>query len=112
MAPPFRHGPFRLSRGCHQQAEVDLSLLGSSADLVLQAGVLQSHGVTEQPHHGNVHYLHGALHLYRGDQRIKKLTWRRTDIALIDQIRRANIGGGLLAYGLSFSNSAHPLACQ
>jgi uncharacterized protein DUF4917 len=94
-----------------------------------------------KPHHGNVHYLHGALHLYRGDQGIKKLTWRRTDIALIDQIRDqlstgafplyvaegtsnekleriessnflghalrslANIGGGLLAYGLSFSKN-------
>lgn len=41
------------------------------------------------PYRQNVHYLHGALHLYRARQsaELQKLTWIRTDEALIDQIR-------------------------
>ncbi|MBB1032610.1 DUF4917 family protein [Dietzia sp. SLG310A2-38A2] len=98
------------------------------------------------PHSQNILYLHGALHLYRdaGNAQLQKLTWIRTDVPLIDQIREqlrknrfplivaegtsqeklakiqtsdylskglrslAQIGGGILAYGLSFgSNDAH-----
>jgi hypothetical protein len=96
------------------------------------------------PHNQRVFYLHGALHLFRGDDGLRKLTWIRTEEPLIDQIRAqlasnffplyvaegtssekltrihtsdylarahrslAAIGGGLLAYGLSFSaNDAH-----
>lgn len=96
------------------------------------------------PYSQTVHYLHGALHLYRGDDGLKKLTWRRTEEPLIDQIRAqlaanfyplyvaegssqeklqqihtsdylskahrslACVGGGLLVYGLSFSdNDSH-----
>ncbi len=35
----------------------------------------------------SIHYLHGALHLYRGSDGLRKLTWIRTERALIDQIR-------------------------
>jgi hypothetical protein len=50
------------------------------------------------PHTGNVHYLHGALHLYRGEEGVKKLTWRRTDIALLDQIRDQLSSGSFPLY--------------
>jgi hypothetical protein len=39
------------------------------------------------PHSQSVFYLHGALHLYRSEDGLKKLTWRRTSEPLIDQIR-------------------------
>jgi hypothetical protein len=41
-----------------------------------------------QPHSQCVFYIHGALHLYRGEDGLRKLTWIRTDEALIDQIRQ------------------------
>ncbi|WFP17640.1 DUF4917 family protein [Citricoccus muralis] len=98
------------------------------------------------PHAQNIFYLHGALHLYRDvdSAELHKLTWVRTDVPLIDQIRAqlhnnhfplivaegtsseklakiqmsdylskglrslANIGGGLLVFGLSFgANDDH-----
>lgn len=34
-----------------------------------------------------LHYLHGALHLFDAGDRLKKLTWTRTAVPLIDQIR-------------------------
>jgi Domain of unknown function (DUF4917) len=34
-----------------------------------------------------VFYLHGALHLYDAGDRLKKLTWIRTGVSLLDQIR-------------------------
>lgn len=34
-----------------------------------------------------IHYIHGALHLFDAGSRLKKLTWIRTGIALVDQIR-------------------------
>jgi hypothetical protein len=36
----------------------------------------------------NVHYLHGALHLYSGSDGLRKITYVRTSEALIDQVRR------------------------
>lgn len=39
------------------------------------------------PHRQTVYYLHGALHLFRGEAELQKLTWIRTGDALIDQIR-------------------------
>ena len=36
-----------------------------------------------------IHYLHGALHLFDSGVELKKYTWRRTNIALIEQIRSA-----------------------
>ncbi len=44
-------------------------------------------------HAQSVHYLHGALHLYRGADGLRKITYVRTNAALIDQVRgqlRAN----------------------
>lgn len=35
----------------------------------------------------SVHYLHGALHLFDAGDRLKKLTWKRTGLSLVDQIR-------------------------
>jgi hypothetical protein len=40
-----------------------------------------------KPHKQCIHYLHGALHLFRAGAELKKLTWVRTDEPLIDQIR-------------------------
>jgi Domain of unknown function (DUF4917) len=37
----------------------------------------------------DVHYLHGALHLFDAGDRLKKLTWIRTSVPLLDQIRFA-----------------------
>jgi hypothetical protein len=37
----------------------------------------------------NIHYLHGALHIYEDGAEIKKFTWCNTQLALIDQIRAA-----------------------
>lgn len=35
----------------------------------------------------NIHYIHGALHLFDAGSELKKYTWSRTGVALIDQIR-------------------------
>jgi hypothetical protein len=35
----------------------------------------------------NVYFLHGGLHLYAGGSTLRKLTFKRTDIPLMDQIR-------------------------
>lgn len=40
-----------------------------------------------QPYRQSVFYLHGALHLFQGDDGLRKLTWIRTNVPLIDQIR-------------------------
>lgn len=37
----------------------------------------------------NIHYLHGALHLFDAGAELQKYTWCNTQIALIDQIRDA-----------------------
>jgi hypothetical protein len=36
-----------------------------------------------------VHYLHGALHIYDAGAELKKFTWSKTEIALVDQIKRS-----------------------
>lgn len=41
-----------------------------------------------KPHQQCIYYLHGALHLFQGDDGLRKLTWVRTNEPLIDQIRR------------------------
>lgn len=43
--------------------------------------------------HQKVYYLHGALHLFDAGPDLKKYTWSRTGIALIDQIREAMAEG-------------------
>lgn len=42
-----------------------------------------------QSHEQNMHYLHGALHVFDAGTEIQKYTWRNTGIRLIDQIRNA-----------------------
>lgn len=37
----------------------------------------------------NIHYLHGALHLFDAGAELQKYTWSNTGVALIDQIRAA-----------------------
>jgi hypothetical protein len=37
----------------------------------------------------NIHYLHGALHLYDAGSKLQKYTWVNTGVKLIDQIRTA-----------------------
>lgn len=37
----------------------------------------------------NIHYLHGALHIFDAGHEVQKFTWRNTQIALVDQIRAA-----------------------
>lgn len=39
------------------------------------------------PFSQTVFYLHGALHLFEGEGGLHKITWIRTDEALIDQVR-------------------------
>lgn len=36
-----------------------------------------------------VFYLHGALHIYDAGAELKKFTWSKTEIALVDQIKRS-----------------------
>jgi hypothetical protein len=46
--------------------------------------------VWEPGHHGqNVWFLHGALHIFDSGIEIKKFTWKRTGVRLIEQIREA-----------------------
>jgi hypothetical protein len=37
----------------------------------------------------NIFYLHGALHIYDAGADLVKYTWKRTDVALIDQIKKS-----------------------
>jgi len=47
--------------------------------------------VTWEPgrHNQNIHYLHGALHVFDAGTEVQKYTWTNTGIRLIDQIREA-----------------------
>lgn len=45
-------------------------------------------GDTNQ-HGQNLHYLHGALHVFDSDTEVEKFTWSNTGVPLIDQIREA-----------------------
>lgn len=47
----------------------------------------------ENVHRQNVHYLHGALHLFDAGHELQKYTWINTGERLIDQIRAAMIDG-------------------
>ncbi|WP_205943416.1 DUF4917 family protein [Pedobacter polaris] len=40
-------------------------------------------------HHQNIHYLHGALHLYDNGAFLEKFTWNDKNVSLIDQARKA-----------------------
>lgn len=56
----------------------------------------------------NVYYLHGGLHLYDGGSFIKKLTWSRTQVLLLDQIREA-LGASLYPVVVTEGNSNEKL---
>ncbi|MCO6415165.1 DUF4917 family protein [Siccirubricoccus sp. KC 17139] len=43
----------------------------------------------QQANSPTVHYLHGALHLFDRGTEITKYTWSKTDIPIVDQIRKA-----------------------
>lgn len=43
-------------------------------------------------HDANIHFLHGALHLFDSGAELKKYTWVRTNIPLVDQARAAIAG--------------------
>lgn len=47
--------------------------------------------VTWEPgrHAQNIHYLHGALHIFDAGTEVQKYTWANTGVRLIDQIRSA-----------------------
>lgn len=55
-----------------------------------------------------VHYLHGALHLFDAGDRLKKLTWKRTAVPLLDQIREA-LGRGEYPLVVTEGTSAEKL---
>ena len=40
-------------------------------------------------HDANIHFLHGALHLFDSGAELKKYTWIRTNVPLVDQARAA-----------------------
>jgi len=54
----------------------------SISDYVIWQGDSNAHGQ-------NIHYLHGALHLFERDSEIEKFTWINTGKPLIEQIREA-----------------------
>lgn len=43
----------------------------------------------EKTNRQNIHYLHGALHIFDASDKIKKYTWINTGIRLIEQVRSA-----------------------
>jgi hypothetical protein len=57
----------------------------------------------------SVHYLHGALHLYDGGAELKKYTWVRSGVPLVDQARTA-ITEGLFPVFVSEGESSAKLA--
>jgi hypothetical protein len=63
--------------------------------------------VTWEPgrHAQNVHYLHGALHIFDAGVEVQKYTWSNTGIRLIDQIRSA-LNGGLYPIFVAEGESA------
>ncbi len=59
--------------------------------------------------HQSVHYLHGALHLYDSGAELKKFTWIRSGLPLIEQARAA-ITSGLYPVFVSEGESEAKLA--
>ena len=51
--------------------------------------------VTWEPgrHQQNIHYLHGALHIFDAGVEVQKYTWANTGVRLIDQVRLALSNG-------------------
>lgn len=63
--------------------------------------------VTWEPgrHAQNIHYLHGALHIFDASTEVQKYTWTNTGIRLIDQIRAA-LNNGLYPIFVAEGESA------
>lgn len=63
--------------------------------------------VTWEPgrHGQNIHYLHGALHIFDAGTEVQKYTWTNTGIRLIDQIRAA-LDNGLYPIFVAEGDSA------
>jgi hypothetical protein len=64
--------------------------------------------VTWEPgrHAQNIHYLHGALHIFDAGIEVQKYTWTNTGIRLIDQIRAA-LNSGLYPIFVAEGESTH-----
>jgi hypothetical protein len=64
--------------------------------------------VTWEPgrHAQNIHYLHGALHIFDAGIEVQKYTWTNTGIRLIDQIRAA-LNNGLYPIFVAEGESTH-----
>lgn len=60
----------------------DAGIPVSVSDYVIWQGESNAHGQ-------NIHYLHGALHIFERDAEIEKFTWVNTGKPLIEQIREA-----------------------
>jgi hypothetical protein len=60
----------------------DAGILISVSDYVIWQGDSNAHGQ-------NIHYLHGALHVFERDAEIEKFTWINTGKPLIEQTREA-----------------------
>jgi len=60
-------------------------------------------------HRQNIHYLHGALHIFDAGTELKKFTWAKTGIKLIDQIRES-LDYGLFPLIVSEGSSQEKLA--
>lgn len=56
-----------------------------------ESGIESDYVVWEssQSHDQNLYYLHGALHIFDSGTEIRKYTWNRTGVSLIDQVRAA-----------------------
>lgn len=57
----------------------------------IDSGIESDYVVWEssQSHDQNLYYLHGALHIFDSGTEIRKYTWKRTGVRLIDQVRAA-----------------------
>ncbi len=70
--------------------EVDGTPLEADDGFRSSPGDPEADFVTWEAHHSaNVNYLHGALHLFDAGAELRKYTWVRTSIPLMDQIRAA-----------------------
>lgn len=70
-------------------SESDDGFRTSQSDI--DSGINSDYVVWEssQSHDQNLYYLHGALHIFDSGTEIRKYTWKRTGVRLIDQIRGA-----------------------
>ncbi len=61
-------------------------------------------------HSQNIHYLHGALHLFDAGTELQKYTWKKTGVRLIEQIRKSldmNLFPLIVAEGRSDEKLTH-----